>query len=116
VGGLENQQSRIAWPRGNRRLAACGGGGAAVEVVATYEGDAARMQARGVERHVTRRIRLSYEPAEDKQAVYADSVRALLADQLAGARDAAHARVVTESNGRAAVALADQAARIAATG
>jgi len=95
------------------RLEACCGG-AAVEVVATYEGDAARMQARGVERHVTRRIRLSYEPAADKQSVYADSVRALLADQLAGARDAAHARVVTEANGRAAVALAEAAARLAA--
>jgi len=87
--------------------------GAAVEVLRTYAGQDCRPTGRGVERHVTKRVRLVHEPAPDKQTVYADSVRALLADQLAFLRDPSHTRRVTESNGRAALELAQAATRLA---
>jgi predicted dehydrogenase len=88
--------------------------GAEVQVMRSYEGEEGRVLGRGVERRVQRRIRLIYEPARGKQAVYAQSLRALLADQIAYIRDAAHPRVITESNGREALALAQAAAKLAA--
>ena len=53
-----------------------------------------------------RRINLRYCPNSDKQAVYAGSIRALLADQIAFIRDSSHTRRVVESNGRDALAVA----------
>ena len=91
--------------------ACCPGGG--VEVLATYEGEDRRPMGRGVRRDVARRIRLTFEPAADKQAVYADSVRALLADQLAFLRDPAHRRRITEGNGLNSLKLAEAAAGLA---
>jgi len=87
---------------------------AEVEVTETYEGEAAQPIGRGVRRHVSRRIRLDCTPRPDKQSVYADSVRALLADQIAYIRDRSHPRRIAESNGRAALALATRAVELAA--
>jgi predicted dehydrogenase len=84
--------------------------GADVQTVATYDGQDRHTVGRGREYEITRHIRLSYTPNPNKQAVYAESVRGLMADQVAYLRDGDHPRVVTEANGRAAVALA-QAAR-----
>jgi len=97
---------------GAERLAACFPG-AEVETVETYSGDAGRLSSRGRERVLTKRIRLDWTPNADKQAVYADSVRALLADQLAYLRDPSHDRVITEANGREAVAMAERAVTLA---
>jgi len=68
---------------------------------------------RGKLRPVTRRVRMRYEPETDKQAIYAQSVRALLADQIAYIRDGSHQRRITEQDGRDAVALAQAAAEMA---
>jgi predicted dehydrogenase len=88
--------------------------GCRIEVLETYEADRTTVLGRGKQRHVTQRVRLTFRPNEDKQAVYADSVRALLTDQISYLRDRSHARRVSESNGREAVALAEAAAKLAA--
>jgi len=87
---------------------------AGIEVLASYEGADRTPTGRGVRRNVARRIRLTWEPAADKQSVYADSLRALLADQIAYLRDPSHCRRITEANGRAALALGEKAAKLAA--
>jgi len=69
---------------------------------------------RGKPRRLTRRVQVEYTPQPDKQAAYADSVVALLADQVAFIRNPSHPRVITESNGVDAVRLAQAAAELAA--
>jgi len=83
-----------------------------IEVVERLDGRGAVL-VRGKPREVDRRIRLTWTPQADKQSVYADSVRALLADQIAAIRDPSHRRRVVESDGREAVALAQTAAQLA---
>ncbi len=85
-----------------------------LEILERYTPERGQAGSRGKQRNLTQRIRLRYTPNPDKQAVYADSVRALLADQVAYLRDRAHQRVVTEENGRESLALAAAAVRLAA--
>ncbi len=82
-----------------------------VEVIENYGQEDREMLGRGRMRHVTKRIRLQYAPHDDKQAVYAESLRALLADQIAWARDRTHARRITEDNGLKALVYAETAQR-----
>jgi len=88
--------------------------GCTVETLAEYGDRAGRTCGRGKTRNVDRRVRLEYCPNDDKQAVYTESVRSLLADQIALVHDPHHHRVITEANGRDAVALAEAAAERAA--
>ncbi len=88
--------------------------GCEVRTVATYGREEGSITGRGKHRNVTRRIQLDYCPGDDKQIVYARSARALLADQIAYIRNSAHARRVTETNGRDSLALAEAAAKLAA--
>jgi len=88
--------------------------GADVDVTEQFGPDGVETRGRGKTRRPTQRIHLEHTPAPDKQTVYADSVRDLMADQLAFIHDRAHRRRITEANGRAAVALAETAARLAA--
>ncbi|MCK4276817.1 MAG: hypothetical protein KAX78_09905, partial [Phycisphaerae bacterium] len=88
--------------------------GCEVRTVATYGREEGSITGRGKHRNVTRRIQLDYCPSDDKQIVYARSARALLADQIAYIRNSAHARRVTETNGRDSLALAEAAAKLAA--
>jgi predicted dehydrogenase len=97
---------------GAERLAACFPG-AEVETLETHSGDSGKLSSRGRERNLTKRICLEWTPDTDKQAVYADSVRGVLADQLAYLHDPSHERVITEANGRDAVALAERAVTLA---
>ncbi len=71
-------------------------------------------RGRGKARRVTRRVQLSFTPEADKQAVYAASAAALLADQIAAIRDPNHQRRVTDHDGYEAVRLAAAARDIAA--
>jgi len=99
---------------GAEKLAACCDG-CDVKVVETFgSAEAAGLVGRGLKRSVTKRISLTYCPSPDKYAVYAEALRALLADQIAYVRDPAHARRVTEANGRDSLALAASAANLAA--
>jgi len=87
---------------------------AGIATIEKFDAERSRVIGRGKRRRVTRRIQLTYSPHEDKQKVYTDSVRALLADQIAYIRDHDHPRRITEANGRDAVALAETAANLAA--
>jgi predicted dehydrogenase len=88
--------------------------GCKMEVTADLTGEPRPVIGRGRSRDVTRRIHLTWSPHADKAAVYADSIRALLADQVAYIRDPSHTREVTESDGREALAVAESAADLAA--
>jgi len=88
--------------------------GAHTETIETFGPDHGRLPSRGVARNVTQRIGVRYVPQTDKQTAYADSVRDLLADQIAYIRDNTHQREIGESNGRDALALAQQACELAA--
>ena len=87
--------------------------GAQIEVVETFSPDRGALPSRGVARQLTKRIRLHYVPNADKQTVYADSVKALLVDQISYIIDKTHKREIDESNGRGALALAEQACILA---
>jgi len=87
--------------------------GCTVTVLDRFDGERAETTGRGKDRRITRRLAVDFTPQPDKQAVYADSVRRLLADQIAFIRDARHSRRVTEQNGRDSLALAQAAATLA---
>ena len=89
--------------------------GAEIKVIETFAPDRGTLPSRGVPRSVTKRINLHHVPQPDKQSVYADSVRALLVDQISYIRDNTHQRQIDESNGRTAVAMAQQACLLAGT-
>lgn len=97
-------------------LADCCAGRCEVRTVEEYDERRGTTTGRNEPCRVSRRVRLDCTPAADKQGVYADSVRRLLADQVACARDPAHARRITESNGRDSLAMAAAAANLAAEG
>jgi predicted dehydrogenase len=83
--------------------------GADVEIVQEFVGDGEKLEGRGRNRHVTKRLRMHFCPESDKQHVYARSVHDLMADQLTFLRNPQHQRVVSEENGRAALVLAEAA-------
>lgn len=87
--------------------------GGEVEILDEYDNELQQVRGRGKTHHVTKRIRVRYCPQPDKQDVYAQSVLDLMADQLAYIRDHQRQRVVSEINGREAVALAEAAADMA---
>ena len=87
--------------------------GAKIDVIETFAPDRGALPSRGVPRQVTKRIRLHYVPQPDKQSVYADSVRDLLVDQVSYITDNTHQRRIDESNGRTALAMAQQACFLA---
>ncbi|HUU58972.1 MAG TPA: Gfo/Idh/MocA family oxidoreductase [Phycisphaerae bacterium] len=97
---------------GAERLAAAAFGGS-VEILERYPPDGCRILGRGKTRRVTQRIRLHYAPQLDKQSLYAESLRQLLADQVAAIRDRTHVRRITERNGRDALVLAVAATEMA---
>jgi len=84
-----------------------------VEVIEEYAGRDEPIIGRSLVRDVDRRICLTYVPTTEKQAVYAQSVRDLFADQIAFIKDPSHAREVTETNGLDAVRLAEKATKLA---
>ena len=87
--------------------------GAEMETVETFDAEPRELIGRGRQRDVSRRIRMRYEPNADKLTVYAESIRALLAEQVAYVRDPSRRRRVTEQNGRDSLALAEAAAKLA---
>lgn len=108
---LSMQVRGLVSDEGIERLAAlCEG--AEIQTLEDVSGQ--EVMGRGSRRPVTRLIELTFCPRADKQQVYADSVRGLLADQLAYVRNRSHQRRVTESNGLAALELARQASAKAA--
>ncbi|MCP4374948.1 MAG: Gfo/Idh/MocA family oxidoreductase [bacterium] len=87
--------------------------GAQVDIIEKFPPERGTLPSRGVPRNVTQRIRIHYIPQSDKQSVYANSARDLMVDQIAYIRDNTHRREIDESNGRDALALAEQACNLA---
>ena len=88
--------------------------GGSLATLEEFSGDRRTVHGRGQTHTVDRLVRLRWTPAPDKQAVYAESVRRLMADQVRFLRDKAHQRVVGEENGRNSVETAETAAKMAA--
>jgi len=87
--------------------------GCEMQTVETFDERHGKVISRGVRRDLTRRIHLTYQPNADKQAVYANSIRQLLADQIAFIRDPSHVRRVVELNGYDSLAMAVRAVELA---
>ena len=84
-----------------------------VECSEQYSPDSNGAVGRKRIQQASRRIRLGYQPLPDKQKLYAECLRALLADQIAWARDPGHRRKITEDNGADSLVYAEAAARLA---
>ncbi len=84
--------------------------GCQVQITNQYDGPAAGHAGRGKQYILDKRISLALAPSTDKGAIYSNSVRSLLADQIAYIHDRNHVRIVDEHNGLAALKFA-QAAR-----
>ncbi len=87
--------------------------GCSIVTLAEYSGADRKVRKRGKQITIDKLVRLQWTPAHDKQAVYAESIRRLMLDQLAYIRESSHQRVVTETNGLEAVRLASTAAEMA---
>lgn len=85
-----------------------------IEIVRKLEPDERQLPGRGKVRAVTVRARATYQPNADKSQVYSQSIRDLLADQLAFLHNQKHQREVLEEHGLAAVTLAERASELAA--
>ena len=87
--------------------------GCELQTVETFDEQHRTVSGRGRQRKVTRRVRLTYQPNTDKQAVYTDGVRDLLADQIAFIRDPSRERRVVERDGYDSLAMAVRAVELA---
>ena len=88
--------------------------GAATEVLERYDTPRGQgFRSRWTERRATGKVRMDWTPGHTKEALYRQCIGDLLADQLAYLADRSHVRLVTEQNGRAALALAVQATELA---
>ncbi len=97
---------------GMDRLIACCPG-CEVRTIKTFEGPAAHTAGRGKQYILDRRISLTFTPSTDKGAVYLESTRSLLGDQIAYIHDRNHVRIVSEDNGLAALNFAQTAREMA---
>jgi predicted dehydrogenase len=86
---------------------------AEVEVKETYAGAKQSVRGRHKEFTADRRVELRAGANADKAERYRALVRAMLEDQWAWIRDPAHARRITEQNGRDSVVMAEAATRLA---
>lgn len=78
-----------------------------------YEGDDRRCRGRGNQYLVAARVTLERRLAESKLAVYGEMLRALFDDQLRCLEDPAHSPRLRAEDARQAVAMAEQATRVA---
>ena len=74
----------------------------------------------GTARHksfeVDRRVRVTHDPGEPKEAVYGGALRGLMADQVRAIRDPRHERRATDSDALRALETAAEADRLAREG
>ena len=88
--------------------------GCEVKIKTEFVAPASHATGRGKQYILDRRICLTYTPSTDKGEVYSNSVRSLLADQIAYIHDRNHVRIVDEHNGLAALEFAQTARVLAA--
>ena len=87
--------------------------GARLEVTQTYAGPERSCRGRHKDLDVYQVIELDHGAGEQKMHRYGELLRAMCADQLAWIRDRGHARRITEQHGRASLATAVEATRLA---
>jgi predicted dehydrogenase len=87
--------------------------GASIEVRERYSGDAARKIIRHRPFQASQRIAV-VASGQSKDEIYAQALRGLFSDQVRRLRDPGHVSRLTEANGRASLALAVEATRLAA--
>jgi len=87
--------------------------GCRVETIERYTQGQATTRRRHRVEPIDRKVRITWADPRDKQTIYAAAARDLLADVLAGIRDRHHALPVNAAAGRAALALAVDATRLA---
>ena len=87
--------------------------GARLDVTAEYVGGDRSCRGRHKSLDVCQLIEMSYGEGRVKMDAYCESLRALLADQLAWIRDRSHRRRLTEDNGRDSLVMAVEATRLA---
>jgi predicted dehydrogenase len=87
--------------------------GSQLDVTAWYSGKDRACSGRHKVLDVYQMVELKYGLGDLKPHRYGELLRALLADQLAWDADRRHARKVTEQNGRDALAVAQEADRLA---
>ncbi len=87
--------------------------GATVDASATYGGKDRECRGRGRAVDAYQLIELSYGDGRAKLPLYGRLLRAMMEDQAAWVRDRSHRRVVTEANGRDALAVACEADALA---
>lgn len=87
--------------------------GARLDVTATYGGKERSCSGRHKDLDVYQKIELTFGAGEEKLHRYGALLRSFLADQVAWLRNPSHPRRVTEENGRASLAAAVEATRLA---
>ena len=87
--------------------------GARLEVTAKYDGGDRSCSGRHKPLDVCQLIEMSYGEGRAKMDAYCETLRALLADQLAWIHDRSHPRYLTEDNGRDSLVMAVEATRLA---
>lgn len=90
--------------------------GARLDVSAVYSPKDRVCSGRHKTLDVYQSLEMAYGEGESKMHRYGQLLRALLADQVAWIRDHSHQRRITEENGRASLALAIEATRMASAG
>jgi len=89
---------------------------AVTNVVEEYAGGTRQCTGRHRELDVSQMLEMTQGEASDKLQRYGELLRAILQDQAAWIRDRRHRRLVTEENGRASLAVAFEADRMAHQG
>jgi len=87
--------------------------GARVDVKEDYKAEDRVCHARHKELDVSQRFELTSGEGVQKMARYGELLRAIFEDQAAWIRDRSHVRKITEENGRASLAMAVEADRLA---
>lgn len=87
--------------------------GARLETTALFGGRDRQARARHKDQDISQVVEVTAGLGEPKLHRYGELLRAMLRDQLAWIRNPAHARVLTEANGRDSLAMACAATRLA---
>ena len=86
---------------------------ASVQTLRRFEGKDRLVARRGRSQTVDRHVRLTWSSSLEKQALYGSAVRGLMKDFLTSVQNPEHAPLVSAEDGRAALEIAVEAARLA---
>ena len=76
---------------------------------------AGKIRARGKEITAGKLVNIEYRPGTDKLELYSQAIKNLIIDQISFIHNKKHHRIITEENGRSALAMAISAKEIASS-